>query len=146
MIHKLLLITLLLFPPFIYAGNWPSEVDKMVDETKKSIKLIDIKEFKKIVDKPGGVLIIDVREPNEYYNGYVPGAFNIPRGLLEFRIWQHLGFPDKVNWDQPIYIYCQTTGRAALAVKSLTQLGLRNVTAVNMFIEDWEAAGYVLDF
>ncbi|MDH5571559.1 MAG: rhodanese-like domain-containing protein, partial [Gammaproteobacteria bacterium] len=105
---------------------------------------INIKDFKAIVDKPGDVLIIDVREPEEYYSGYIHGAINIPRGLVEFRVWKELGFPEKINKEKQIYLYCKLSGRSALAAKALNQLGLSNVTAVDMTMADWKAAGYPL--
>jgi rhodanese-related sulfurtransferase len=77
-------------------------------------------------------LIVDVREPGEYEDGYVPGAINIPRGLLEFLIWKKVGFPDNTDTGKKIYIYCRTGGRAALATKSLQDLGFINVVHVNM--------------
>lgn len=139
-------VIFLIFPALLFAANWPPEVNNMVEQAKQSVKLIDLKTFKKIVDEPGDALIIDVREPNEYYNGYIKGAINIPRGVAEFKIWKQLGFPKEINWDKKIYIYCKLSGRAALAAKSLTELGLKNVTSVDMKIADWEAAGYALQF
>ncbi|MCW9023259.1 MAG: rhodanese-like domain-containing protein [Gammaproteobacteria bacterium] len=144
--RQFLLLSLFLLPLISFAANWPPEVDQMVKATKQSVKLIDIKAFKRVVDNPGDALIIDVREPHEYYNGYIKGAINIPRGLIEFRIWKQLGFPEKINKDQQIYLYCRLSGRSALAAKSLTSLGLKNVTAVDMTTADWEAAGYTFEF
>ncbi len=48
--------------------------------------------FKAVVDEDEG-LVIDVREPREYAMGHVPGAVNIPRGVLEFNIWKTMGYP-----------------------------------------------------
>ncbi len=70
---------------------------------------------------------------------------NIPRGLIEFRIWSHVGYPDKLDKNQKIVIYCGTGARAALAAKSLRDLHFNNVTAVDMTIEDWRKSGYPLE-
>ena len=143
--HKLILL-LFIFPGMLLAANWPAEVDKMVASAKKSVHLIDIHQFKKVVDKPDDALIIDVREPNEYYDGHIPGAINIPRGLLEFKIWKQLGYPDKVNKQKTLYLYCKLSGRSALAAQSLTKLGFSNAIAVDMKTADWRAAGYLFEY
>ena len=43
-----------------------------------------------------------------------------------------------------ITLYCASGARCALAMKSLQDLGLSNVTAADMRIEDWTKAGYPL--
>ncbi len=127
------------------AADWPPVVDQMVARAKKTIHLASLNEFKKVVDHPGDTLIIDVREPDEYGTGHVPGAINIPRGVLEFRIWKQVGFPDRVVYGKSIYVYCKLSGRAALATQSLGKLGFTKVTAVDMQIDDWTKAGYLLN-
>ena len=87
-------------------------------------------------------LIVGVRLPEEYEDGYVAGAIYIPRGLIEFTIWKKVGFPDNTDTGKKIYIYCRTGGRAALATKALQDLGFTNVVHVNMKIAEWEEAGY----
>jgi len=132
------------FPWNAQAADWPPVVDQMVARAKKTIHLASLSEFKKIVDHPGDALIIDVREADEYETGHVPDAINIPRGVLEFRIWKLVGFPDKVDYGRRIYLYCKLSGRTALAAQSLGKLGFTKVTAVDMQIDDWTKAGYPL--
>jgi hypothetical protein len=75
--------------------KYPDIVKQMVGKAKKSLhKSIDMTAFKAVVDSKDYDLIVDVREPVEYEDGYVAGAINIPRGLLEFTIWKKVGFPD----------------------------------------------------
>jgi len=62
--------------------------------------------------------------------------------LVEFTIWKNVGFPDNTDTGKKIYIYCRTGGRAALATKSLQDLGFINVVHVNMKTAEWEKAGY----
>src|SRR5690606_25199959 len=69
-----------------------------------------------------GVLVVDVREPDEHAQGAVPGAVNIPRGVLEFKIAEHC--PDNTR---TILIHCGGGGRASLAAESLKKLGYENV-------------------
>jgi len=94
-----------------------------------------------VVTKPDGVLL-DVREDDEFKSGHVPGAMNIPRGLLEFRIWRALGYPAVVDTGRRIYVQCRTGGRATLAAKHLQDIGFTNVVEVIMTIDDWEKKGH----
>jgi rhodanese-related sulfurtransferase len=131
-----------LLPNISVAQNYPPSVGQLVATTKKQIKTMDMAAFKAAFDKKSAGLIVDVREPGEYAEGFVPGAISIPRGLIEFAIWEHVGFPDKTDMNKQVTLYCRTGGRCALAAKSLQNLGLTNVTAVDMKIEDWMKAGY----
>jgi len=128
--------------PAAPAPNYPPVVGKYVGETKKQIKTIKMDEFRAALDKKELGRIIDVREPDEYADGFVPGATNIPRGLIEFRIWKALGFPNAVDMNQRLTLYCATGGRCALATKSLQDLGFTNVVSADMKFEDWEKAGH----
>ncbi|MCI5147190.1 MAG: rhodanese-like domain-containing protein, partial [Candidatus Electrothrix sp. AR3] len=71
-----------------------------------------MEEFHKLFEKKDYDLIVDVREPDEYASGHLPGAINIPRGLLEFKIWKHIEFPKNTDVDKHIYLYCKVGGRA----------------------------------
>jgi rhodanese-related sulfurtransferase len=120
---------------------WPNDVDNYINEVKKQVTVIDMKTFKEIVDKKKFDLIIDIRESNELEEGHVAGAINIPRGLLEFLIWSKIGYPQNTDMNKKIYLYCRSGRRAILAAKSLTDLKLKNVIAVDMDFEEWKKAG-----
>lgn len=126
------------------AQNFPPFVADYIANAKAHVKTMGIESFKSALDQSATGLLIDVREPNEFASGHVPGAISIPRGLIETRIWQHLGFPEKTDLDRKITLYCSTGVRDVLAAKSLQDLGFRNVTAVDMRIEEWIKAGYPL--
>jgi rhodanese-related sulfurtransferase len=122
--------------------SYPPLVGKMVADTKKQIKTIKMDEFRAALDRKELGKLVDVREEDEYNDGFVPGATNIPRGLIEFRIWKALGFPNAVDMNQRLTLYCATGGRCALATKSLQDLGFTNAVSVDMKFEDWEKAGH----
>lgn len=122
--------------------SYPQAVTDMVAAVKKQVKTISLAQFKDAVDKKATGMIIDVRNENEFADGYVPGAVNVPRGLIEFRIWKELGFPAAVDMNRQLTLYCATGGRCALATKSLMELGFTNVTSVDMRFADWVKAGY----
>lgn len=83
-------------------------------------------------------LVLDVREPAEFQTGHIPGAVNIPRGLLEFKMDSNEAL---ANREQQVVIYCKTSGRAALAALSLHAMGYLNVQSIAGGFDAWVAAG-----
>ncbi|MDP3089670.1 MAG: rhodanese-like domain-containing protein [Nitrospira sp.] len=133
---------LLAVPPLALAQSFPPVVMEKVHAAKKQVKTIDMEAYRKIVENPGTALIVDVREPNEFAAGHVPGAINIPRGVLEFQIWKQVGFPANLDLGRNVILQCQSGNRASLAAQSLEELGFTHTTAVVMPLEDWQQAGY----
>ena len=125
----------------LFAQTYPSSVTQRVISAQKEVRTIGIEEYRKVVGNVGNALIIDVREPDEYATGHVPGAINIPRGLLEFQIWKQIGFPAKSELDKTLYLQCSSGNRASLAAKSLKDLGFTDVAAVVMSLDEWQKAG-----
>lgn len=107
---------------------------------KSEIKEMDVQEGKRLVDQPGQSTVIDVREQNEYVQGFIPGAQWIPRGFLEIRIEDAV--PDR---DRPVLLYCAGGTRSALAARSLRELGYTDVTSLAGGFGAWKRAGYAFD-
>ena len=125
-------------------GKYPDSVLQLVAQTKQTIKTIDKDEFKAVLDSKAYDMIIDVREPAEYYAGHIANAINIPRGQIEFKIWKHVGFPENTDTSRKTYLYCESGSRCALATRSLQDLGFSNVIAVDMTLNAWRQSGYPL--
>ena len=121
--------------------DWPASVDQYVAQIRKTLQTTDMDEYLAAVKRPNGAMLLDVREEVEFKAGHVPGAVNIPRGLLEFRIWKQLGYPARVDTNRKIYVQCRTGGRATLATKQLKDIGFTNVIAVIMNFEEWQKRG-----
>ena len=132
----------LLLPAATWAQNYPPAVTELVTKARKQLKTIDAKTFKATLDKKSAGLIVDVREPAEFAEGHVPGAINLPRGVIEFKVWPHLGYPEKLDTKKKITVYCGNGFRSILAAKTLQDLKLGNVTAVDMKWEEWTKAKY----
>jgi rhodanese-related sulfurtransferase len=128
--------------PASFAQGLPPAVAQKVQAAQKQVKTIGMEEYWKVVENPGGTLIVDVREPQEYAAGHVPGAINIPRGVIEFKIWNQVGYPANTQMDQPIVLQCQSGNRASLAAQSLADLGFTHINAVVMSLEDWQQSGH----
>jgi rhodanese-related sulfurtransferase len=114
-------------------------VDEMVKEAKASVCEITVSEAKGFLDK-GGHLFIDCREPKEFKMGHIPGAVNIPRGVMEFKIAKQV--PDK---NEPVVLYCKSGGRGCLATCTLCRMGYRNVKNIDGGWLAWEKAGYPIE-
>ncbi|MDF0675540.1 MAG: rhodanese-like domain-containing protein [Nitrospira sp.] len=133
--------TLVISPP-IFAQSFPPIVKQKVEAAQRQVKTIGMEEYRNLVENPSAAVIVDVREPHEYAAGHVPGAINIPRGLLEFKIWSHVGFPANTEMDRPLILQCQSGSRASLAAQSLQGLGFTQTTAVVMNLDEWQKAGH----
>jgi len=81
-------------------------------------------------------VMIDVREQDEYTQGFIPGSKWIPRGFLELRIEDAV--PER---DTPVVIYCAGGTRSALAAKSLKELGYSNVSSMAGGFAAWKRNG-----
>jgi len=110
---------------------------ELVDKARAATRQATITDLKAAVDGGKDMVVLDVREPNEYEVAHIPGALNVPRGLLEFSIWTVVP-----NQEQTIYVYCKTGARAALATKQLNDLGYKNAIAVDTGGVAWVKAGY----
>src|SRR5690606_22937192 len=80
-----------------------------------------------------GAVTLDVREPDEYEQGALPGAVHIPRGHLESQIENRV--PAK---DTPLVVYCAGGTRSAFAADTLTQLGYTDVVSVVGGFNKWK--------
>ncbi len=117
--------------------------EQMVAAAKEVITEIPVDDFKNIYTRDD-IYIIDVRTAAEHNEAAVPGAVNIPRGVLEFRIgrdetWQAAG-KNPPQKDDPLFVYCSTGGRGALSAKALMQLGYENVKSVKGGWSAWHEA------
>lgn len=137
----LVIVAMLAVPHMALSQSFPPVVTQKIQAAQKQVKTIGMEEYRKIVERPGDALIVDVREPHEYAAGHVPGAINIPRGVLEFQIWKHVGFPTHTEMGKTLYLQCQSGNRASLAAQSLAELGFTETTAVVMSLEEWQKAG-----
>jgi rhodanese-related sulfurtransferase len=103
----------------------PKTAAELVAEAKASVPTCSPAEAAKRLAADPQLVLVDLREPTEHAQARIGRAALVPRGLLEFQI-EKLA-PDR---RQPILLHCASGGRAALAGKSLAELGYENVTAV----------------
>ncbi|WP_158966284.1 rhodanese-like domain-containing protein [Paraglaciecola sp. L3A3] len=96
------------------------------------------------------VVLIDVREHEEFTRGHIATAVNFPRGLLEMKLTEHplvshhcdpqLALDDLAS--RHIYLICRSGGRSALAARSLENMGHRQVFSVAGGMQAWQSQQY----
>ena len=85
-----------------------------------------------------GALVIDVREPEEWAAGHVPGAKHVPKSYLESRI--EGAAPDR---SQHLILYCASGNRSAWATRTLVEdLGYEHVESMTGGFTLWKDRGY----
>src|SRR5204863_2776207 len=82
------------------------------------------------------LVVIDVRDPDEYRDGHLEAATSISRGFLEFRVGTAVTDPST-----PVVLYCQTGLRSLLAAKALKELGYQNVINLQGGFQKWTQSG-----
>lgn len=88
---------------------------------------INFEQLKNMVSK--GAILIDVRSPQEFKEGPLPGAINIP----EYEIRKVKNEMPKLN--QQIVVYCQYGGRSREAYNMLRKMGYTNVYSLKGGLE-----------
>ena len=89
---------------------------------------------------PGEVTLVDVREGIEWEQGKIPGAFHIPRGVLEGTIGQLAG-PPGLGGDRAIVLYCGSGARSALAALTLETMGYEGIHSLAGGFQAWKLNG-----
>jgi len=109
----------------------------LLEAVKKQIKEIDVHQLKQALDNGDNLLLVDIRELDEWAQGKVNGAHHISRGRLEFQI-ENLVF----DRETPIALMCAGGVRTVLATRSLQELGYSSVVSVAGGFSAWKNAGY----
>jgi rhodanese-related sulfurtransferase len=109
---------------------------KLVQEAKKRVKETNVADVKRRIDAGEKMLLIDVREDNEWANGHLPGAVHMGKGIIERDIEQRV--PDTST---KLVLYCGGGFRSALAGENLQKMGYTNVESMDGGWRGWVDAG-----
>ena len=112
---------------------------ELVNEVKSRIPQISSRDSVQLQASDPATLFIDVREPNEWNLGHVPGAIHIPRGILESNI------EAAAPRERRIVLYCASGNRSAFAADMLQQMGYRDVASMAEGFRGWVDAGGDVD-
>lgn len=126
-------------------GVAPVSASQLIGEARQRIPEVTPAEVR--VGLEGGQigLVLDVREPDEWANGHIPGAVHAPRGLLEWyadpaaapargEITRHR--------DGRVVVTCASGARSLLAAQTLAQLGYADVASMSGGYTEWTRLGF----
>ncbi len=108
-----------------------------LNEMRGEIREVNTTELREHMDAGTPLALVDIREQEEYAQGFIPGAHWISRGFLEQRI------EDMVpNRDCLVVLYCASGIRSVLAIQGLEAMGYTNVASHSGGFEDWKRHGH----
>lgn len=98
---------------------------------------VDVETTHALLDNPD-VFLLDVREPDEYAAGHIPGITLIPMGEIPGRL-------SEIPTDKPVIVTCRTGNRSEQVVEFLREMGFTNVHNMEGGIVAWAEAGYAVE-
>ncbi len=101
-------------------------------------KQTSAEQLQQALGKNAKVLVIDVRSPQEFSAGHIPGAVNIPIDDLARKLAEM-----KVSKDTTVVTMCEHGGRSSRAAIELQKLGYS--TASYCTLESWKKCGYKIE-
>ena len=116
----------------IGGADAPTSVVVSSEEGENMYEQITQEEAKKIMDSEDDIVILDVREQDEFDSGHIPGAVLLSYMEIEAKAQDMI--PDK---NKQILVYCRSGRRSKIAASSLVELGYTNVKEFGG-INDWK--------
>ena len=113
---------------------------ELLQQVKSEIDEVDASEGRALLESDRPPLFVDVRERDEWVEGFIPGAVHVPRGNLESRIEN--AAPER---DRELVLYCASGSRSAFAAKTLQELGYEKVSSLAGGFTDWKRNGFPID-
>ncbi|MFO0660806.1 MAG: molybdopterin-synthase adenylyltransferase MoeB [Polyangiaceae bacterium] len=112
----------------------------LLADVRQEVKTVSLEDIRARLDAKTPMVLVDVREKEEYRAGYIPGALSLPRGFLEMQAEQRL--PDR---SAPIVVYCAGGVRSAFAARTLKELGYANVESASLGFVRWKDLGFPIE-
>ena len=139
---KIILGVFLVFGTILYAKpTLTPEVKKLLKEAKSNVSGVTADDTKQMIQK-GNVVLIDIRNPNEWEKGVIKAdkLIKISRGFMEIKYPKLI--LKKYSKSDHFVVYCGIVPRAILAANRLKELGFTNVSYLKGGIQNWEKLGY----
>jgi len=112
------------------------------DDAKRgaSPKSITAQELSEQIERAQAPLILDVRSEQEFAEGHIPGALNIPHDQLGDRLAEI----DAAKTDE-IVVHCRSGYRAGIAETVLIEAGYSNIRDLDGHMNAWQSGGYPIE-
>ncbi len=124
---------------FSVAGCGGEEAVAVPEAVAGQVTTIDSAQGKALIEA-GGALVVDVRTVDEYREGHLVGAQNIP--VEDPDLW--LARTEPLDRDRPTVVYCRSGRRSLAAAQQLVEAGFTKVYDLGG-VQDWEAGDLELD-
>ena len=111
--------------------------DQLIRKLRTQIREMDVYELRQRMELDDELVLIDIRELDEWAQGRVEGAIHIPRGFLELQIENNV-----VDRNRPIAVMCAGGVRSLLGARDLAELGYTDVASVAGGFNGWKNAGF----
>ena len=124
----------------------PRPAKLLVQEATAKITTLPVERVAELLDDPDH-LVVDIRDPRELEReGTVPGAFNAPRGMLEFWVDPESPYYKPALDDgRTLVLFCGGAWRSALAAATLRDMGRDDVAHMEGGFAAWKAAGLPIE-
>jgi len=108
---------------------------KLVMKAQNDIHEIKRKELKKQIQTGKDLVLIDIREKEEWLQGHIPRAIHLSKGIIERDIERIIP-----NLSAQIIVYCSGGFRSVLTAQSLQNMGYKNVFSLEGGFTYWHAS------
>lgn len=126
--------------PAAPGGGGGSYFQVLVRDAKTRIREIGPVELGRLRESRPGLVLVDVREDNEWNKSRISGAIHVGRGVLEIQIESRI--PQRAT---PLVLYCRAGARSAVAADVLLKMGYTEVWSLAGGLTAFEAAGMAVD-
>jgi len=110
---------------------------EVIRQIRSSVEEVDPSDVNRVLSNGNGIVLLDVRESDEWDAGHIPGAKHIPRGYLESRVEGVVGS----DRSQRVVIYCASGNRSAFAAEVMETMGYEKVASMSGGFRGWVEAG-----
>lgn len=116
-----------------------AEQDKTAGNVELVFTDITVDEAKEMLEQSNDYVLLDIRTPGEFAEGYIEGAINIDYYEANFR--DELA---KLDRSKSYIIYCRSGNRSGKSLRIMKSLGFKRVYNILGGISKWKSSGYSL--
>ena len=110
-------------------------------EASQSIELVTPAKAAQVIEEnPDGLVVLDIRTPEEFAEARLPNAI-----LVDFYAPDFVDQLDQLDKNAPYVMYCRTGNRSADAAELMRELGFNEVYEIDGGITAWYEQGFPID-
>jgi rhodanese-related sulfurtransferase len=116
------------------------DYQRLVEKALKTVNEVTPWDLEEEIQKKTGLILLDIREQNEFDMMHIKRSIHVPRGVLEGAcVWNYDDTVPKLAQarNQYIVVICRSGNRSALAVLTMQQMGFTKVHSLKMGIKGW---------